>query len=211
MKVGLQIGYWKPSFNEINTGLKELYQAATSQGILVSGDTEIGGMVDFGINLSYKINKWFFFRSESSIWIKKNTIRLQSQQKSIDLIEKFTLIPILFSGLVTTDSYSDYFYFYAGGGGGIAIVKNKLPSSLSGNVSIPGEHTESSSAHILLQILCGVEYSLSERISFVGEYQFLFGEFSTEPGVLSSNGIMDVSLTGYRFIGGIKFKLRGNQ
>ena len=59
---GIQIGYWKPSFNEINNGLKELQQAAMSQDIFVSGETEIGGMVDIGISLVYKINKRFYYQ-----------------------------------------------------------------------------------------------------------------------------------------------------
>jgi len=201
MSIGIHLGHWTPGFNKINDGLKELQKVALSQNVAFSGDTEIGGMIDFGASLNYQYNNKVLFRLESFLWTKENKLTLESQGISTDLKYKYTIIPAIFSGFLSFKNESNNFMFYTGGGAGIAFIKSNVPVSFFGE----DKNIKNSTNSLMIQLLAGVDYLVIKNISIFAEYRYLFGGFNEKNEILNISNDDNVSLTSSKIMGGINY------
>ena len=201
--IGLQGGYWIPSFDLVNEGLEEVIKDAENQGVDVSGESEIGGAIDFGASLYYGLGQNLYLRAEGFYWNKSNTITLSSQGISADIDYKFTLIPAMLSGLVYLSNDPNNLMLYVGGGAGVVFVTSEASSSLFGQ-DISEKETGND---IMYQVLGGLEFPYSTNMSFFVEGRYMIGQYSQEEenDITGEMETMDVSLSGLQVMGGIKF------
>ena len=177
-KIGLQIGYWSPSLDELNDGLRDL------------GSTErFSGNIQFGADYLRPLNKQWDIKVEGFYWAQ--TITEEGGEASV------SIIPIIISALYKIEAKDSKIEPYVGGGLGLGFVSWEIASG--------GDSVDDTANPLLIQLLGGINYPTSDTMFLFAEVAYLIGSFNVKISDLAFNE--DVSMNGFSIKGGVRFAL----
>ncbi len=179
-KIGLHVGYWSPSLDEFNDGLRDL------------GATErFSGNVQFGADYIHPLNKQWDLKVEGFYWAQ--TITEDGGGEA-----SVSIIPILVSGLYKIETTNSKLAPYVGGGIGLGFV--------SWEISGGGDSVDDTANPFMFQLLGGVDYHTSDSMFLFAEAAYVIGSFNAKIADLTFNE--DVSMNGFSIKGGVRFVLK---
>ena len=197
--IGLQAGYFAPSFDKVNDALQQMKQES---GGALSGDEKVGAALDFGASFYYGVGDKLYLRAEAFRWNNKAELSGSDETGSATLAMEYTLTPILFSALFYLSNNPGNMMLYIGGGAGVVLVKQTSTVSLNMPGQITGSQSESDSGNdLMFQGIVGLEYPYSTNMSLFVEGRYMAGKYTVGKGDTAD----DVSLSGLKVMGGLKF------
>lgn len=177
-KIGVNVGYWSPSLEEINDGLRDL------------GATErFSGNVTFGADYSFYFNEQFDGKVEGFYW--SQNITEEGGEATI------SVIPIMVSALYRIQNQGSKMEPYVGAGVGIGFVSWEIGGG--------GDVVDDTANPFLFQLLGGINYPSSDNMYFFAEAAYMIGSFNIKISDLSFNE--DASLNGFIIRGGVRFAM----
>jgi opacity protein-like surface antigen len=178
-KIGLHVGYWSPSLDEINDGLREL-----------GASERFSGNVEFGADYQHQLNEQWDLMVGGHYW--SQTVTEAGGEATV------SIIPIMVSALYKIEAKNASFMPYIGGGVGLGFVSWEIGESA-------GDTIDDTANPFLIQLLAGINYPTSKSLFLFAELGYIIGSFNAKNSELGVNE--DVSVNGILFRGGIRFTL----
>jgi outer membrane protein W len=218
--ISVSAGYWKPSLEEANDGLKLWAAEVADAEIRARGDDEFTGNFTAGGALTIGLSERAVLRAEIFYWKKSVEQTAHEEQVDPDFRVVFDgeasasvrIIPVLLSGQFYLGNLQSQVRPYAGGGLGLALTAAEVKASARvqftsdqfGNASDQDSFdADDSGSSVILQFFGGVEFVSSKSLAFFAEAKYLSGKFNVKE---QRNDIdEDVSLSGLQLNGGIRF------